>query len=367
MHSFFNLKNNTQSGVLSFPDWHYVRDGLKRNLSAVLRYYRTNPMAVDSSHFLVRLLQSITVPKVLPLQRYYDNVDDRALDIAMALKMTSSIYRGQLFKGVFYGPDNDEILIAHNAPFDVGHAHKQWKNLCPVTVLRHPRSDLGLQLPDGSDTGIESGLAVIAINVSMLAIQYRAFRLNEMAIAEEGGVERTVMQFIHMHVLPNMLLSHLDYALFNRLDNLRKGAPLGVSKKQHAFYTTDYTPKVDKVYTAVLQDLADQSQDFSGILRSIPAAVSLNMDDALKLPDLPPTLQLSWALTLSRLPALLFMFKVARLGAGTRNQSEVNRILRDALGYKSNNVFRTMLPVDLYLDAEDEVQAILDLATHKEP
>ena len=71
-------------------------------------------MAVESSHFLVRLLQSITVPQSQNIERYYDNVDAISLNVSMALKMTSAISKGEMFDGVFYGKGNPEILIAHN-------------------------------------------------------------------------------------------------------------------------------------------------------------------------------------------------------------------------------------------------------------
>ena len=255
MHSFFQTQNTALQGIVQFPQWQYVRDGLRRNLGTTLAYHRRNPTAVKSSHFLVRLLQSITVPKSQNLQRYYDNVDSIALNVSMALKMTSSLYRGHVFNGVFYDQDSTEILIAHNEAFDYELANRDWPNLCPVKVLRHPRSDLGLGLLDGQPRGVESGLAVVAINITMLAIQYRAFRLQEQALAGEDESQRSVMQFVRMYVLPNMLLSHLDLALFNRADALARGRPLGASVGRASFQTLDYGNRVDTVYKDALETL----------------------------------------------------------------------------------------------------------------
>lgn len=362
MYAFFNTSNPAQQGITQFAGWQYVRDGLRRNVGTVLQYYRKHPMAVPSSHFLVRLLQSITIPQSQNLQRYYDNVDALALNVAMALKMTSSLYKGEIFKGVFYGEGSSEILLAHTDVFDITQAHREWERLVPVKVLRHPRSDLGLNLPDGTVTGTETGLAVIAVNIPMLAIQYRAFRYQEIALLGESETQRSLMQFIHMYVLPNMLGSHLDLALFNRLDNLQKGAPLGASTKRHSFALPDYDSKVTKIQHDVLKHFVSHHCDFITALRTIPTAIKPSMVEVLRVPDVPPTRQVDWALSVARMQHLLFLYRVAKNGASSRDRVQVNKILRNILAYKTNNTLREMLPLELYYEVEDEIQAIADLS-----
>lgn len=367
MHSFFTKQATALQGVTKFPEWQYVRDGLRRNLGTTLSYYRKNPTAVKSNHFLVRLLQSITVPQSQHLLRYYDNVDTIALNLSMALKMTSSIYKGDVFNGVFYDEDTTEILIAHNESFDIEEAHRNWTNLSPVRVLRHPRSDLGLGILDGTNHGIESGIAVIAINVTMLAIQYRAFRLNEIAINKENETQRSVMQFIRMYVLPNMLPSHLDMAIFNRIDNLKRGAPLGVSKTHHSFPLIDHSRRVDEALSQCLSHFAKSNKDFATVLRTVPAAYKENMEQACLIPDLPTTQQVLWALSISRLPQLGFLMEVAKDGPASRDQSTINQIMRSVLSLKTNNAFRKMLSVSDYLQVEMEIDRFVSKTTQGKP
>ena len=115
MQNLFGISSTAAQGIMGLPaDWLYIKHGLLRNLSMVIKFYRRNPMAVKSDHFLIRLLQSINVPHSQNIERYYNNVDAVSLNVSMMLKMTSSIFKGQLFNGIFYGPGNDEILIAHN-------------------------------------------------------------------------------------------------------------------------------------------------------------------------------------------------------------------------------------------------------------
>lgn len=362
MYNLFSLLPPVSQGILRFPEWLYVRNGMLRNLTSVLRFYRRNPTAVQSEHFLVRLLQSIAVPQSLNLERYYENVDALALHMAMTLKMTSSIYPGMIFDGLFYGEGNNEILIATNESFDFEAADRNWQDLEPIRVLRHPMSDMGFPILDGRHNyGSESGLVVLTINIPMLAIMYRAFRRNEELMTEgTGESQRSVMQFIRMYVLPNMLKSHLDLAIFNRLDNLEKGAPLGEGKFRHPFYLTDYTERIQYVQERILVGLQHISKNFNGILLSVPLVVKDDADQLMAMPSIAPTRQVIWALTIARLNTVSLMFRINKDGPGVRNQSEVNRAQRYALMYKSDHLMRTMLPLELYQQVQKEIDGILE-------
>ncbi len=360
MHTLFNYQTTVQQGIIKFPEWSWVRDGLKRNLGTTIAYYRRNPQAVRSEHFLVRLLQSIAVPQSHNLERYYANVDALALHLASALKMTSSISVGKIWDGVFYGEGSSEILVATDQDFDPLWAHKNWENLPAVTVLRHFRSDLGLNLPDGRNTGTETGLAVIAINIPMLAIQYRAFRLNEIENARFSDSQRSIMQFVHMYVLPNMLPSQTDLAVFNRIDNLSKGAPIGESRKAHPFYLPDgYDRRANRIQQDILRNFENESPDFVTILRSIPAVTKESMELVLRTPNVAPTRQVDWAITIARLPGLAFLTRVAKEGGRLRNQRELNAIARSVLLYQTGNVMKARLPLDLYWDVQQEIDQVM--------
>jgi len=324
-------------------------------------------MAVKSDHFLVRLLQSITVPKSQPTTRYYENVSAISLNLSMALKLTSSIYPGHVFKGVFYGTGTTEILIAHDESFDPVEADKNWKNLCPVRVLRHPRSDLGLNLPDGHATGSETGLAVIAINITMLAIQYRGFRNEETKIAEVTHEnQRSIMQFIHMYVLPNMVLSQTDVALINRVLRHVEGAPLGESYKGHSFFLSDYTKKTDDVIEVVIENLRKTKRTFTGILRNIPVITKDTAETVMNIPDMAPTKQVVWALATAVLPEIKLMLLLSEENAKNRNQQEINKILRAILKYENNNFFESVLPRDTLYEVSKEIQEIVGIIEHAE-
>lgn len=358
MYSLFNSMPESLSAVTQIAGWSNLRDGLKRNLDAVMLYYRTHSMAVESDHFLVRLLQSIDVPLTLNLERYQDNVQSMSLNLSMALKMTSSIYRGQIFPGVFYGPDCSEVLIAVNDDFDAQEAHDNWTQLTPVTMLRHPVTDLGLRLPDGRNNSTDSGLAVIVINIPLLAVMYRAWRYDQFRREEEEGEQQhSTMQFVHMFVLPSMMPSHLDHVLFNRLLALKKGAPIGDVRRPHSFPLVDWRAKLGLFQERILDFLENNARDFRGIMQEVPMVSDKNLDYLMRLPDLAPTQQVMWALSISRLPILDFLFRVSKGGASIKNRSEVNLVLRQIKMYRRNSMMK-VLPPDVLADVMFEINMI---------
>lgn len=359
MQTLLNLYSKGEYGVLRSPNWPYVRDGLKRNLSTVIRYYRRNPTAVKAQHFLVRLLQSITVPHSLPIDRYYANVDALALNISMALKMTSPIFKGEIFEGVFYGRNSTEVLIASDEVFDPVKANTNWRNLCPVRVLQHFRTDIELNIPDGTAFGTESGTAVFSINIPMLAIQYRAFRLEQIKLtADTDEAQLTVQQFIRMYVLPNMLFSHLDVALFNRLVAVKENKPIAEGVKSHPFFVADYDDRVDFVLASVLNYLSIKEQEFAGMLKTIPAVTKENMFEVMTLPNLAPTRQVAWGLVLAELPVALFLHRMSHGFRHARNRTEVNYIQRAAQAFKSDSTLRSALPPRLFNQVASELRTI---------
>jgi hypothetical protein len=357
MHAFFNLEPKAQSGVQIPALWAYVKQGLRANLAQITSYYRGNPQAVRSDHLLVKIIQSMDMPLSLNYDRYFSLVDASALDLSMVLKLTSSLYKGKVWNGVFYGPGNNEIIIAHTGEFDYNAVQKNWMDAAPVRVLRHAKSDLYLNLPDGYRNTNESGLCVIAINVPLLMCQYYWFRKSYW-LEDHDLDTRTTMMFIHMYVLPNMLKSHLDQALFNRIFKMQRGEEFGKSLQRHPFAQVNYESRVDQCYKEVLGNLAKQERNFSGVLSNVPAVSKETMEEAMFIPDMAPTRQVIWGLAISRLPAIDFVLSAAHQSPQTKSQSEVDGLNRLFLFWKNANVFEGVMPPDMRADVIEEVSAI---------
>ena len=356
MQSFFNDSSTIQHGELVNPNWIYAKAGLLANIKKVVDFYHQSEMAVKSQHFLVNLLLSIGIDQKLDLERYYDAVDTKGLGIGRSFHMTSSLSYGGIFNGVFYGPKSKEVLIAINDSFDPFWVDKHWKNVCAIRPLLITQSDLSMALPDGKNKSTSEGLSVIAINIPMLAVQYRAFCIEQAKNEYNKADTLSPGHFVHMFVLPNMLLEQTNMALFNRFNNLLLGAPMSETAAKHPFFLIDYSKFVDRFYNIVIKYLDKSDRNFNTILSLVPM-LNGNLKTVLRLPDFAPTRQVWWAEVLSRLDAVEFLTNIAPNGGTKLNHSDVNYFLREFNMLENNNIFNSA-PMEIREDAEIKISNI---------
>lgn len=356
MQYFYDGRDGVGQGTIVPPGWTYARDGLERNLKTIKDYYYNRPYAVKNHHILVKLLTTLGVPYTLNLERFYDIVDGRALQYGMGFKMTSSLYRGAFFRNAFYAGDTLEVLIANNESIDPYAVYKNWRTFQSVKVIDHPKSDLGMLLPKGKETSTGDGIAVIEINIPALAIQFKAFMEDQMNRTSGGLVSpQTTAQFIHMFVLPNMLDSHLNIALFNRAYNLVTGRPMSEAYIKHPFQLVDYRREVDSVYKTQIDYLKTGERDFKSILKTFQC-LDGSFIKCLQLPGTASTRQVVWTEFIARLKAMDFMTDLSVSHGRNRNTSDLNQFFRQVKMFDQDKVLKHSLPIDLY----DNVRIMLD-------
>lgn len=348
MIPLFSHMPEVAAPVLFPKRWDYIRSGLQINIERVRTYAQIYPTAVPSDHFLIRLLMSLAVPMSLSLARYYDAVDARAKGLSMAMEMTSSYAKGKVHPGVFYGAGCSEVLLLDEDYFDFMRVHDKWRQATPIRVVLHPKSDLNLLLPDGKAYSDEAGLAVVSINIAMLAVMYRAFTLEQ--TRKEDSL--SPYQFIAAYVLPGMLPSHLDLAIFNRLCRLafeEHDRATGV-KRQHSFRVPNYTSYVDQALDYSVKTASEQHRSFLATLYGLPAISKLNQAQVLQMPDIYATSQVDWALWAARSKALKLLSVLCQTTAYATERTTLDRTHR---AYAHNNVqgmIEQMLPDEVAAD-----------------
>ncbi len=339
MRTFFNLLSPFGQNVLNPVHWPYASNGLNRNLDIVNDYYKVRPFAVRSEHLIARILNNLGVPYSLELDRFYDIVEARSLQLASVFKLTSSLNKGSVFKGIFFGEDSEEILMAIDDVINPFQVYKEWKSYSAIKILMHPKSDLGFTLPNGKNSGTETGLSVIAINISALAVQFKAFLdYQKINYIDKGLNPLTVAQFIHMFVLPNILKSQLDIALFNRAYNLLVGAPMGEATRKHAFMLLDYSKHVDKTYNELIKYFKENDKHYKIILKSFFGVTEPDFEKLFVLPDNTPTRQVIWAEFVSRIKVIEFLVKLSPSNGNSFNRSENNLFLRSIKLYENDRI-----------------------------
>lgn len=357
MYHLFKDRPQDFSGGMIIQDFPRIRAGLQFSLAKVIDFRRHNPRTLDASHLLVRLLQNLNVPLSLEPIVYADRVSDIALNLAMSLRMTSPLSKGRVFTpGVFYGQNVTEVLLANIEPFDVESPWREWR---PIKVLYHPQSDLNMHVPDGRHASLEAGMAVISINIPMLAAQYRAWRMEENTIDRSNPESpRSIMQFLQLYPLPNMLYSHLDIALLNRLISRYFEVKMPVIPSQHSFYLSDWTMYVDRTMDRFLRLAVAKRWDFDTLIGNIPTVSALDLHDVIRVPDMVFTHQVQWAVVLARLPLVIFLVQMNAAVDNPRNQPYLNYLRLYLRSMDLNQTMRTALPRSRF----EDVMTLIDHA-----
>lgn len=358
MQKLFNMERNSNPGTQSVANWAYVKNALQTNLDKVVTYYQLAGTAVDASHILNRIITTIAFGNHYEPRLYEQLLDRSVTQYAGALGLTSSVSKGLLHNGEFFGKYSKEIIIAHNDEnYRLADVVANWQDIEAVKVLHHPYTDLSMSIADGKSVSIESGLAVIAINFNLLGLQYKMFVDQENRLHKETGkARRTMQQFIRGYVLTNMLKSHLDYTIFNRLFANYKGVPTNVIRGRHPFGLIDVEQALNNVQQAQLKMISTSAYRFADILRTIPVVTESDLLELSKLPIMALTRQVLWGLVPSRLKMLSFVIGVSGPMGRALNSSEMERIKLTLRELNTSRVLRSALPTDLYFDATEELE-----------
>lgn len=361
MHTLFNFQSGQQHGVIRVASWPTTQDTLARGLATFIHYYRNQATSVPSQHLLVKILQSMPVSRDLSTQAYYDAVNNHTTPLSMAMGLTSSFHKGKIFNQLFYGENSSEVIIDDSHPFNPEFADRNWQKLAPLKVVRHDRSQLALAALTG-DTQKSPEIAVVSLNLPLLFLQYRAFMNAEKARYGSQDSLKSIMQFVAMYPLPNLQTSHLDFVVFNRALNLLEDKPNERFQSRTPFFQTDYSQRVDGALTELLTRFRSTRLRFEAILRSLPAVSLDSQFDVMRVPHITPTRQVTWALVLSRLNVLRFLFRLNESSDAQENQQEMNRILREAIYYRSDSTLQYGLTPEIYLDVQRTIDELVSMA-----
>ena len=342
--SLFDYYPDTTTNVVFPGNWGFIKQGYLKNIEQIKNYYRLYPTVLNSAHFLIRLIESLAVPMEVNLQSYYNSIDAKVTKLAMSFGITSPSNKGTVFEGIFYGKGSVELLVLDDAYFDLKEANQNWEYVSAVVPLLHPKSDLELLLPTGQQYSKETGLAVFSINIALLAVQYRAF-LN----AQDQDCPNPATTFIASYVLPNMLTQHAEIALFNRLYNLAIGLNDGSNEvhHKHSFVVPNYTAYLDLSLLTTLSNIAVGIKRFETILKTIPAFNTINIYQALIIPDIAPTNQVDWLLTITRLKMIHFLILVTGNECYNKNAMCLTQVLRSFHSNNVTSVLMAMLPTSI--------------------
>ena len=335
--------------------FNHVKQTLNHSLGDVIAYYQRANFRVEEEHLIHRLIKMLRISTARELNDYVRVAREKTPLIAKRLKLIHATNHSHAsVDGTFYNKYITEYLIATDEEFNVQMAWRNWKSLAAVKVHSHPYNDLSMGLCDGSYPATPAdGYAVLTINIALLALQYRAF-CEEMYDTETGIGTSQIRSFIHRYVITNMLKRHVEIALINRTMCAYAELPRMPFRKIHPIYVVDYDRRTDDVVDIRTDIMLNYSMPITVLYRTFDCIWFENWLQVIKLPDMPPTRPVKWAITLNYLRYIEYY-----LMGLTRNNNQLdvdvrNKIIRQL---KALSVARGM-PPDINASAHRSLQNI---------
>lgn len=342
MYDLFDTPLDGSIRRITYPNYEYVLKRQKGNLDKVIYFYRNQNHAVKSSHFLVRLLQSIPSGNGMELREYVDRIGDYTRDFASSFGMSSPTSYGRTYEqGVIIGEGNEEVLIASNERFSPTVFKSKWEDAEPIVFLAHAKSDLSLNPLWGEDYSDEKGFAVIKVNVPMLAAQYRLWKARELEMNPDDP--KSIMQFIFAYPLTNALKSFQEIAYFNRFYNLFNAKKNSPKVDNHPFYLVDYSDRIDKGMGILLDRYLNRRIPFREVLEGFPGISNEFLMEALETPKMAQTRQVTWGLNLAKVKVIsLFLLWNSRSNSRS-NRQLMNQLRRSIKRLKSDKMMNVAM------------------------
>ena len=350
------INSTPVTGLIIPSDVNYLRRLYIFNKDQIEKYYQDRNFAVKNTHILSRILEHFPTYINYDTYRYIDYSLDKVKYLAKHFKFTSDMEKGTVHAGNFFGNDNEEIILASYELFNVSELVNNWKKAKTVYTLMHHRNDTKLLLPLGTDDQSKSGICSLMINVPKLALQYREFIKQQSASSEVDGLVLNKNHFVIKYVISNMLDDVIDHMFLNRIMDSFYKNEIVTPKFKHRFKIFEPKIQIDRYVEQTLDTITNKSLDFMNILHNIHLMFRINAAELLTLPDVSLTMQVKWAMFISRLPYMIFLFDVAK--NKSMNKHYINDWKRLAKRFERDSNIKNMFSYEREKEIEEMIYKI---------
>ncbi len=353
MLSLFNENFFHRARIYNIPNEAVLKKRYVEEYNKLHSYLLSRKFILPNDHILVKLIKSVNVSFKRDLYDYVETVYDVVPDLEAMLKLTSPLnFYLPNYKSNFYNSKCTEVLISVREDFDIALATKHWKNLEPLKVISHPFSDLSYTPLVGKYVSSNAhGMVYIFIDIPKLMFQYRMWirdqLLNKKPVEEVG-------KFLIDYPLFNMMKSHTDVALFNRIHNLLRNIPSDPYNPKISLATLDNTKYADATANVFVSQIIKSPIRFDEIIQNMPTVFNDDFINVIKLPDIAKTRQVKTILVGARLKLFEFLLEVNALQKTSVNRSWLN-IINNELRYLTTE---NVLKYGLQSETDEQVRNI---------
>lgn len=356
MLSLFNEDAFHRARIYNIPSEQVLKRKYANDYKKLHEYLLSRKFFLPNDHLLVKIMKTVNVSFKRDLYDYVETVRDTVPDIEAMFKLVSPLnFSLPNYKSSFYNNRCTEIVISIREDFDISEAVEHWRNLEPVKVMAHPFTDLSYTPIVGKYVSSNaSGLAYIYLDVPKLMFQYRMWVRDQLKAKKQ--VE-SVDKFLIDYPLFNMMKSHTDVAIFNRVHNTLLGLPSDGYNPKISLATLDNTKFAEAASKVFVAQIIKSPVRFDEIIQNMPTVFNEDFLDVIKLPDIAKTRQVKPALVGARLKLFEFLLQVNAKQNTHINRSWMNAISNDLKYLDTAKILST----GLQSETDERVRTIRNL------
>lgn len=344
-------------GITVPGDWDHVHHVYYKELVRVQNYYRDRRRAVNNSHYLSRLIRTATPRMDLDIVSFYRHLATNARNVSRQFDITSNVERGNLHEDIIISNNSYESYLYVEKDIDI-FDFEDWKTRQPIRVIKTDQTDINFEnYYDSIDTE-DVRYTIFEIDIIELCIQYY-FYYNEQTSFDN---DPDINVFVATCVLPNIMDSVVDHAIFNRFMSITTGYIPGNKKGNHPFHVQDLTDELDKILREIYKKVHNSGKDIEDILEHIPSLTDRSSRTTLLINNKYYTLQSEWLLWVSRVDTIYNIIKLLGPRGIRKNKYHINRLSSKIKEMENRDVFiEQKIPALVYYDYQEKIEYLKQL------
>lgn len=356
MFNFFLTKNHPfEYAIKKYSRFDFIKRQYLHEINKLLDYYHNRDRSVPGGNLFYKLIHGIDVNIYDNVGDYFRYVDRNSEYVAKTMKLTMNSAQGEVFENLFYRDNSYAIVNYVTSDYDLYDIEKNWIKYSPLTVTYSNITDLDFYLFDRTKRPSSTVVMVTELDVNLMMLMY--YHWCKQRLAQDRSTNPGA--FVYKVLYPNMMVSHIDIAIFNRLMYKFYKYTMPEFELDHPFHIINFTRYIDDILNNILKDLDKSAYHLEQLINSVPTITHKDMLEALYINRKYPTRQSEWAIWIARLKYMNFLIDILGERGVARNRDLLYHLPSKIKALENRSThFEMILPNVMLTDFKFEIEKI---------
>ena len=356
MFNFFLTKNHPfEYAIKKYSRFDFIKRQYLHEINKLLDYYHNRDRSVPGGNLFYKLIHGLDINIYDNIGDYFKYIDRNSEYVAKTMKLTMNSAQGEVFENLFYRDNSYAVINYVTSEYDLYNIEKNWIHYTPLTVTYSNITDLDFYLFDKTKRTNRTIVMVTELDVNLMLLMYYCWckqRLAQDRSTNPGA-------FVYKILYPNMMVSHIDIAIFNRLMWKFYKYDLPNFELDHPFHVIDFTRYIDDILNNIIKDVDKGSYYAEQLIKMIPTVTHKDMLEALYINRKYPTRQSEWAIWIARLKYINFLIDILGERGVARNRDLFYTLPSKIKALENRSTyFESILPNVMLTDYKYEIENI---------